>query len=413
MNNLVRVIQDLSKVRSLPEIISIVRTAARRMTGADGATFVLRDSGFCFYADEDAIGPLWKGKRFPMSACISGWAMLNKKPVAIPDVFDDPRVPVEAYRPTFVKSLAMMPVRRFEPIAAIGIYWAKKHRATELELAILQALADTTSVAIENVNLYNSLQERIRELEAAHKIKDEFLMLISHELRTPLNSIMGWSEMLVIEEGADKEPFLTGLQAIHRNSKLQCRVVDRLLDASYITLGRFEIQKDNLNFLTIVEAVMVDAELAASKRRVQLVFEDKTTCALMLGDGPRLRQMVESLIDNAVKFSSEGGVVKVTLEHEGPSVCMRVRDEGVGIEDQAQSFLFNRFSQTENYLTRSHGGLGLGLTIARSIIEAHHGQIEVFSAGLGQGAEFKVSLPLHSSRAQEMPQGDAALTPRH
>lgn len=94
MDAIVRVVQDLSKVRTLPEIINIVRTAARQVTGADGATFVLRDNGYCFYADEDAIGPLWKGKRFPLNACVSGWEMINKACVAIPDIFKDPRIPL-------------------------------------------------------------------------------------------------------------------------------------------------------------------------------------------------------------------------------------------------------------------------------------------------------------------------------
>ncbi len=126
----------------------------------------------------------------------------------------------------------------------------------------------------------------------------------------------------------------------------------------------------------------------------------------MIGDASRLRQVVENLIDNAIKFSSEGGVVRIELAQEGPGVTLKVVDEGAGIESPAQPHLFNRFSQTEHYMTRSHGGLGLGLTIARSIVEAHQGRIDVFSAGLGQGAEFRVSLPLGQHRYQEMGQAE-------
>src|SRR5690349_22563060 len=116
----VTAVQELSLVRSLPAIQEVVRRAAREIAGADGATFVLRDGDKCHYADEDAISPLWKGSRFPLEACISGWSMINRKPAVIPDIYADDRVPHEAYRPTFVRSLVMVPIRRRQPVGAIG-----------------------------------------------------------------------------------------------------------------------------------------------------------------------------------------------------------------------------------------------------------------------------------------------------
>jgi hypothetical protein len=151
IERLVAVVQDLSRARTLEDIQVIVRSAARQLTGADGATFVLRDGEKCFYADEDAIAPLWKGMRFPLSACISGWAMLNRRPAVIEDIYADARIPADAYRPTFVKSLAMVPIRTSEPIGAIGNYWATRRMPTDAEVRLLQALADATSIAIENV----------------------------------------------------------------------------------------------------------------------------------------------------------------------------------------------------------------------------------------------------------------------
>ena len=160
---LVSVIQRLSQARSVPEIQAIVRTAARSLTGADGATFVLRDREQCFYADEDAIAPLWKGQRFPMSICVSGWVMRHSQPACIEDVYQDERIPHDAYRPTFVKSLAMVPIRRLDPIGAIGNYWADHHQATDAEVQLLQALADSVSVAIENGRVYQQLDDARRE----------------------------------------------------------------------------------------------------------------------------------------------------------------------------------------------------------------------------------------------------------
>ncbi len=162
MTDLIEVIQRLSQARDLPTVQDIVRTSARRLVGADGATFVMCDGDRCHYVDEDAISPLWKGQRFPMTTCVSGWAMLNRRPAVIEDVFADARVPADTYRPTFVKSLVMVPIRTIDPIGAIGTYWANKRRPTDEEVRLLQALADTTAVALENVRLFDGLERLIK-----------------------------------------------------------------------------------------------------------------------------------------------------------------------------------------------------------------------------------------------------------
>ena len=175
---LIRVVQELSMARDVDRVAEIVRHAARELTGADGATFVLRDGNQCFYRDEDAISPLWKGQRFPMSLCISGWAMLNRQATVIPDIYLDPRIPHEAYRPTFVKSLVMVPIRTLDPIGAIGNYWASPHTATAEQVELLQALADSTSIALENVQVYAELERRVEErtgqlVEVNHRLQAE------------------------------------------------------------------------------------------------------------------------------------------------------------------------------------------------------------------------------------------------
>jgi putative two-component system response regulator len=161
--DLISVIQRLSLARSVGEIQAIVRVAARRLTGADGATFVLRDEDRCFYADEDAVAPLWKGRRFPMSDCISGWVMRHRRPVTLADIYADHRIPHEAYRPTFVRSLAMVPIRRLDPVGAIGTYWADHHEPSDREVTLLQALADSTAVALEHVRILGELDAARRE----------------------------------------------------------------------------------------------------------------------------------------------------------------------------------------------------------------------------------------------------------
>lgn len=178
---LIRIIQQLSFARDLATVQEIVRHEARRLSGADGATFVLRENGMCYYVDEDAVAPLWKGMRFPMDACISGWSMLHRQAAVIPDIYADSRIPAEAYRPTFVKSLAMMPIRSLDPIGAIGVYWAQYHEASQRQVLLLQALADTTAVAMENVRVYRELEQRVsartRELQAANESIRNLMLL--------------------------------------------------------------------------------------------------------------------------------------------------------------------------------------------------------------------------------------------
>lgn len=170
LKRLVDAVKELSLARNLDTVMTIVRRTARELTGADGATFVLRDrignAEACFYADEDAISPLWKGSRFPIQTCISGWAMLNSRPAVIEDIYMDARVPHEAYRPTFVKSLAMVPIRTSDPIGAIGNYWADQHLPSEEEVSLLQSLADITAVTMENIKMYDELEYRVKDRTA-------------------------------------------------------------------------------------------------------------------------------------------------------------------------------------------------------------------------------------------------------
>jgi diguanylate cyclase (GGDEF)-like protein len=158
---LVDAIQRLALAQSLDDVVEVVRVTARRLTGADGATFVLRDGDQCFYVDEDAISPLWRGMRFPLASCISGWSMLNRQVVTIEDVEADDRIPQDVYRPTFVTSLVMVPIRSIDPVGAIGSYWAERHVATATEVRLLQALADSTSVALAHVAVRQELQQRV------------------------------------------------------------------------------------------------------------------------------------------------------------------------------------------------------------------------------------------------------------
>jgi signal transduction histidine kinase len=389
---LIHVIQSLSHTRTLAEIVDIVRTAARELVGSDGASFILKDGPYCYYVDEDAIGPLWKGQRFPLEACVSGWAMLHREKVLIPDIYQDARVPIEAYRPTFVKSMAMFPIRAQSPIGAIGTYWATLHTPTTEEVVLIQALADITSVSIENVNLYGDLQNRIKELNASNQAKDTLLNIVSHELKTPLTAIHGWATLMKSGTLNEKDQSIA-VGTIYQAAQDQLRIVNDLLDSSQIVLKRLHLDRKALNFVEVVKKSIALEKTKIEEKKIDLDFEPAVPTLMVSGDEERLIQLTRNLISNAVKFSAKDGVVSLRLKAAGPCAELTVTDFGVGISDQMLPHLFEHFQQEDPSNTRVHGGLGLGLAIAQFLAEAHDGKITAKSEGKGRGATFIFTLP--------------------
>jgi two-component system CheB/CheR fusion protein len=392
IERLLEAVLDLSTARSLERVQQIVRRAARELTGADGATFVLRDGEQCFYADEDAIEPLWKGCRFPLSACISGWVMLHRQPTAIEDIYADPRIPIDAYRPTFVKSLAMMPIRTGDPLGAIGVYWARRRTVTADELRLLQGLADSTSIAIENVTLLRDLGVAKDHAEQASRLKDQFLAMISHELRTPLTPILSWASML-------EEPSLTVAEhheaaaAIQSCARHQLRQVQTLLVISQILAGTFRLRRVATGLDDAVRAALAEVAPDAAAKQLRVESSLETADASVAGDPDRLQEVAWHLLGNAVKFTPAGGTIRVSTTHTPSHARVVVEDSGEGIPTEFVPFVFDRFRQRDGTLTRVAGGMGLGLALVRQLVELHGGQVHVESRGPGLGATFSVAIP--------------------
>ena len=320
LQHLISAIQNLSSAHTLEGVQRIVATAARQLTGADGATMVFRDGDCCYYADEDAIGPLWKGKRFLLTSCISGWVMLNATPAIIADIYADPRIPVEAYRSTFVKSLAMIPVNTEEPVAAIGNYWRANYTPAPIEIQLLQTLADAAARAVENVRLLEGLEERVRErtaqLEAANKELEAFSYSVSHDLRAPLRAVDGYTRILL-------EDFAPHLDA---EGKRVCRVISdsarnmgKLIDdlLAFSRVGRTSMQRSAIDMATMARSIFFEADNARGTGTDR--FSGGPLCRRAVGDPTLMRQVWMNLLGNAVKFSAkkERAVIEVGAEQQG------------------------------------------------------------------------------------------------
>jgi PAS domain S-box-containing protein len=235
------------------------------------------------------------------------------------------------------------------------------------------------------------------EADAANGIKDEFLATLSHELRTPLTSILGWSHMLAagtLDEAATK----SALETIVRNARAQRQLIDDLLDISRIITGKLRLDVQPVELAPMIEAVVDGVRPAADARSIHLRTALDSRTSPISGDPDRLRQIIWNLLTNAIKFTPEGGRVEVGLERTNSHVEVTISDTGQGIAPEFLPHVFERFSQSDSSSTRRHGGLGLGLSIVRQLVELHGGTVTATSAGAGAGTTFKVIFPLMSLR---------------
>lgn len=399
--------RQLVSVKELEDVSRIICQAVRDLLHSDGATFVLHEDDTVHYFDENAIEPLWKGRKFPINCCVSGWSILERQPVAIRDIYVDHRIPHDAYRPTFVNSLAMMPVGPGDPVAAIGAYWADNHLATREEINLLKSLANLADLALANARSYNEMRQARLSAEEANRLKDEFLATISHELRTPLNAILGWSQMYQ-GQALDNENIERAFETIARNARSQNQLIDDLLDVSRIISGKLRLDVQPLDLTKIIDAALDAIRPAAVAREIGLQTLLGENVGPIYGDPDRLQQIVWNLLSNAIKFTPKGGRVTVRLEKINSHVEITIADTGVGIERDFLPFVFDRFRQADSSSKRQHGGLGLGLAIVRHLTELHGGTVEVFSEGTGRGTAFKISLPRHGM----VPQPEERRQPR-
>ncbi|WP_245843660.1 sensor histidine kinase [Niastella vici] len=391
---LVSTVQELSLTRDLDTVMKIVRTAARNLTGADGATFVLRDGDKCYYADEDAIAPLWKGSRFPMSACISGWAMLNRQPAVIEDIYADSRIPADAYKPTFVKSLAMVPIRTIDPIGAIGNYWAIQRMPTEEEVWLLQSLADITAVTIENVYVYAELEQRVkdrtRQLEAINQDLETFSYTVSHDLRAPLRTVTSFTSILLEDHAqhlSDEGKRIA--TKIVDGGKSMAALIDRLL--LFFKNDKKELLKVLVPMSAIVTELTSDIKMQERNRDIEFLIHDLPNAQ---GDIILITEVWANLISNAVKYTRGKlkTLIEIGAEETYQQLVYYVKDNGAGFDMENYDKLFGVFQRL--HASKEFEGTGVGLASVQRIITRHGGKVWA-NAKINEGAMFYFSLPAY------------------
>jgi two-component system CheB/CheR fusion protein len=398
----------LSLARGVAEVMDIVRSDVRRLLGADGVTFVLRDGDSCFYADEDAISPLWKGQRFPAETCISGWAMIHRQPAVIEDIYRDPRIPVDAYRLTFVRSLVMVPVGRDNPVAAIGTYWATKRRASQAEVERLELIADAAAAALATAALCDSLraaaaeahqqatfaerraQESAQaklELELVVEQKSRLVAAFSHDLRQPLQAIRLMQAVLANRVSEGNREIVQRLgQAIRQGEDL----LEHLLAASRDGSGLPPAIWDSFALSELFDRLRITFGGPAHEKALQLRI--LATDHWVKSDPILLARILGNYISNAIKYTDAGGIL-LGARRRQDDVLIEVWDTGIGISSEHLDKVFLDFYQVDNPQRDSRFGIGLGLGIVRHLAQHLGHEVSVRSVE-GRGSVFSVRVPI-------------------
>lgn len=307
------------------------------------------------------------------------------------------------------------------PLGGLGFSFTTARQFNQDDRTFLLALAQQTAQALERSQLYDQAQE-------SNRMKDEFLAILSHELRSPLNAILGWAQLLRTKT-FDAATITHALETIERNAQSQAQLIDDLLDVARMIRGKLRLETHPINLVSVIEASISTVHLAAESKNIQLHKTLDTSLEPVLGDRNRLQQIVWNLLSNAVKFTPPGGRVDIILEkireeidssgtatHPSSPIPtptsftrkpreyaqIRVSDTGQGISPEFLPYVFDRFRQADSTTTRPQGGLGLGLSIVRQLVELHGGTVAVESPGKGQGATFTVRLPLHGDEGRDI-----------
>ncbi|MBA2961405.1 MULTISPECIES: PAS domain-containing protein [Ramlibacter] len=412
----------LSGELDLDALLQSVTDAATKLTGAQFGAF--------FYNGVDAQGetymlfslsgaPREAFEHFgqPRPTPMFEPTFRGGPPIRLDDVRKDPRY--GGWGPHHGMPPGHLPVRSYLAVSVVsrsgevigGLFFGHPEPGvfTERSERLATGIASQAAVAIDNAHLYAEAQraaaERTQLLESeraaradaerASTLKDEFLATLSHELRTPLSAILGWAHILRRKTAGDPS-LARGIDVIERSTRVQTQLIEDLLDMSRITSGKLRLDMQPIAPVTFVQAAVDAVRPAAEAARVSVRLVLEEPVAAVMGDSARLQQVVGNLLTNAIKFSPADGRVLVRVGGDEERVRIEVDDDGIGIAPEFLPHVFDRFRQADGSTTRRFGGLGLGLSIVRHLVDLHGGTVEARSRGLGQGSTFVFTLPSHA-----------------
>jgi signal transduction histidine kinase/ActR/RegA family two-component response regulator len=398
----------LSEALTLDAVARAVVRQGKLVVGAQaGSVTLLVANGTQFEVlADDSVSDERRGARFAAAAglCLTT-AVGTRQPVFVGSFAewqrDYWRSAAQAADGGFESTAALPLMAEGIPLGVLSFHFTAPVNFDDEFRALLTSVAQHCAQALDRARLYETEHGARADAEAENRLKDDFLSIVSHELRTPLNAILGWAAMLRMGS-LDSARTVRAVQAIHDNASRQARLIDELLDVSRISAGRAALDLQKLDLGEVLRGA-VESILPSAEAQGVAVHLHGASSLQLDGDIRRLEQVFLNLLSNAVKFTPDGGRIDVRVVTGDRRVEVHVADTGIGIEPEFLPHVFDRFRQADSHTTRVHGGLGLGLSIARQLVDAHGGSIAVHSDGRNRGTTFSVTLPLVAAGAGRAP----------
>jgi signal transduction histidine kinase/ActR/RegA family two-component response regulator len=379
MRRLIEVAAALSKTMTPEQVADVVTTMGLAALGARGGALLRLDDEAGDYVlhgsidgQAQAVVRIPLASELPIAACARTGRALSTGP----------------------ENMCLPLLIRGHAIGALALEFGAGEPFGPEALAFLEATVEQCAQALERARLYAVDQIRREELEHSNRMKDDFLGIVSHELRTPLSAILGWARMLKRGMLTSPRARERALDAIERNASLQARLVDDLLDVTRIVSGKLALEMATVDLGAIIEEAIDSVRPSLLTKGLEIQTSLDGERVTVVGDGRRLQQVVWNLLTNAIKFTPKGGHIEVVLERNDRTARFWVKDTGIGIPPDILPRVFDRFKQADGTATRLYGGLGLGLSIVRHVVESHGGRAEAQSDGEGHGARMVVELPI-------------------
>ncbi len=397
---LLEVCRNLSANLDLDELLSAIIDSASTLTSSDSSSILVYDKeGKClrFAATPFYIADTMRGMSVPVDKSIAGMVYTSGQPMALNRAVDDERIyrGVDQELKMTTRTLLAVPmIFKGKPIGVLETV-NKLHDAqyTEEDVIILETLAAQATVAFENHRLLEESRLAYQQVIELDRMKSDFIAIASHELRTPLGVILGHATFL--QEIATPEQ-AHDLEVIVKSSMRLKEIIEEFANVDHFEHGLSRLRRGKVIINQVVQEVVNSFKEMSIERNVALSLEGPKTAVTLEGDAAKIAMALREVLKNSLTFSNPGGMVKVKLEHIPGFVKIAIIDNGIGIPANEQAKIFQRFYQVEKHLTRRHGGMGLGLSIARDMVEMHGGKITVESVE-GKGSRFVLLLPLKLS----------------
>jgi signal transduction histidine kinase len=399
LERLIEIGRTLTSTLELPPLLQALTEAAAEVTASEAASILLIDpkTGDLRFA---AV-PGWQGDKLqqvtvPIDRSIAGWVVRNREPLVVDDVSGDPRFYTQVDKAIDFQTRSILATPLLFKGNVIGVLEAVNKRGegrfTPEDTDILTTLSAQAAIAIENARLLEQVQHAYEDLSQLERLKTDFVRVASHELGTPLTLIMG--HVAYLREHLEGDA-LMHLDVVLRNAQRMMRIMEDLSNLAQLSSGEVHPLLETLDLRELIgEVVAEELEKADPEKNVAVVTDLPPTPLTLDVDRDRIFLALRSLVANAIKFTPAGGQVEVRARREGSSVEVAVKDSGIGISREALDHIWDPFYQAEEPMTRRHRGIGLGLSIARRMVEMHGGRIWCESTP-GQGSIFTFRLPLH------------------